>query len=78
MIPVVYLPEARDDVADAFAWYESRQPSLGNRFLERLKECESRIEAYPTLPAMMDPGVRAVPLKRTRTVCTIRLMMIRS
>ena len=25
----IYTPEAEDDVAESYAWYESREPGLG-------------------------------------------------
>jgi hypothetical protein len=31
-LPVVWLPEADADLKDAFAWYESIHPDLGQRF----------------------------------------------
>ena len=35
-LPVVYLPEAQDDVDAAYAAYEQRLAGLGNRFLAAL------------------------------------------
>ncbi len=30
---VIYTPEAEQDVADAYSWYEAREPGLGEEFL---------------------------------------------
>jgi hypothetical protein len=38
MAPVVYTPEARDDIDTAYADYESKYLGLGDRFLDALAE----------------------------------------
>ena len=45
--PVYVLPAARDDIAAAAAWYESRRPGLGAAFLRRVGEVLSRVEEQP-------------------------------
>jgi hypothetical protein len=36
-LPVVYLPEAQDDIDAAYAEYEQRLTGLGERFLDALR-----------------------------------------
>ena len=46
---VVILPEALDDVVEAYSWYEGRGVGLGDRFLDRVDECIDRIRKNPEL-----------------------------
>ena len=47
--PPILLPEAFDDVAEAYVWYENRSVGLGDRFLDRVDECIDRIRRNPEL-----------------------------
>jgi hypothetical protein len=40
---LVVAPEAALDVAEAYLWYESRRPGLGEEFLGSLDACVERI-----------------------------------
>jgi hypothetical protein len=59
---LITAPEAEDDIADAYAWYESRRPGLGEEFLSCVDAC---IEAILRTPQMrsgareLSPGVGA-------------------
>ena len=48
---VIFTPEADDDMAEAYAWYESREPGLGEDFLRCVEGCargwQRRREMYP-------------------------------
>ena len=46
---VVIVPEARNDLAEARAWYEDRSVGLGDRFLDCVDECLDRIRNNPEL-----------------------------
>src|SRR5688572_24835965 len=46
---VELLPQARIDLAEAYAWYEQRGAGLGERFLSNLDHCLSSIAAQPDL-----------------------------
>jgi len=39
MKPLVLLPEAVRDIAEAHEWYERRKPGLGQEFVERVEAC---------------------------------------
>ena len=41
---LIVRPEAEADIADAYAWYESQQPELGNRFIAEMSRCIADIE----------------------------------
>jgi len=39
--PVIFTPEADDDVAASYDWYESQEPGLGEDFLRSVEACVS-------------------------------------
>ena len=46
---LILAPEAEQDVAEAYAWYEGRRPGLGEEFLSCV---DARIEAICRTPRM--------------------------
>lgn len=44
---LVVRGSAAKDVLEAFFWYHTMRPQLGDRFLAALKECYDTIEAHP-------------------------------
>jgi plasmid stabilization system protein ParE len=50
---VVVRPAAAADIEDAYRWYESQRPGLGEEFLMALRSMRDRVldhpEAYPVL-----------------------------
>ena len=44
---LIVRPEAEADIGDAYAWYESQQPGLGQRFLTEMSRCITDIERQP-------------------------------
>jgi plasmid stabilization system protein ParE len=63
-LPIVFLPEAQDDVDGAYAGYEQRSIGLGDRFLEALRDQLDRIQANPALYGVLHQDVRAAPLRK--------------
>jgi plasmid stabilization system protein ParE len=63
-LPVAHLPEAQDDVDEAYAGYEQRAAGLGERFLEVLRDQFDQIQANPELYGVLHRDVRAAPLRR--------------
>jgi plasmid stabilization system protein ParE len=58
---VIYTPEADDDVAEAYGWYESREPGLGEDFLRCVEACVLTIQRHPQLyPVAVDEFRRAL------------------
>lgn len=52
---VVFTPEADDDVAGSYDWYESREPGLGEDFLRLVEACVKGIQRHPEMyPAAID------------------------
>jgi plasmid stabilization system protein ParE len=63
-LPVVYLPEARDDIDTAFAHYEARQVGLGYAFVRAVEDRVNQIQTNPALYGLVNGNVRAAPLRR--------------
>ena len=58
---IIYTPEAENDVAEAYGWYESREPGLGEEFLRCIGACVLGIQRHPHLyPVEVDEFRRAL------------------
>ena len=55
---VTYTPEAEQDVADAYSWYEAREPGLGEDFLRCVEAC---VTHHPTASRALSGGSGRVP-----------------
>src|SRR4051794_21431988 len=44
---VAITRQARQDIAEAYDWYENDQPGRGTRFLARVRECVTAISRVP-------------------------------
>jgi plasmid stabilization system protein ParE len=64
MPPAIYLPEARDDIDEAYTTYQNRSPGLGERFLTSLQRTIGLVETNPQLYGEVATGIRAAPLRR--------------
>ena len=57
-------PEARDDIEQAFDWYESRREGLGFEFERCLEDAFARVLRDPESHATIFDDVRRVPVRR--------------
>lgn len=58
---VTFTPEADEDVAAAYEWYEGREPGLGEDFLRCLEACVLTVQRHPQLyPVAVDEFRRAL------------------
>jgi len=62
--PVIVLPAAELDLAEAFAWYESQRPGLGRGFLDEAEIVFRRISEFPLVFPAVEDVVRRGLLKR--------------
>ncbi len=46
---LIVAPEAQQDVDEAYAWYEGRQPGLGEVFLSRVDACIQAVRRRPEM-----------------------------
>ncbi len=61
---VEYTPGARDDLASAVEWYETRRPGLGVQFLDTVGATVVEIASQPKLGAPVDETTRRRVLRR--------------
>ncbi len=47
LLPIVFRPEALDDLLAAFQWYEERQPQLGREFMGAVEDELQRMSSNP-------------------------------
>ena len=62
--PIIFRPEAEQDVVAARAWYEQQRQGLGAQFTTRLSEIIETIGERPNLYASLWENVRAVQLRK--------------
>ena len=61
---VEFNPNARQEVADSFDWYESRDVGLGNGFLGALDDCIRLIRLHPEMSPVAFKNYRKALMKR--------------
>jgi hypothetical protein len=60
---VIILAEAEQEFAKDAAFYEDKQPGLGNRFRNEVAQIVDAIWQNPELPRLREKGYRRVNLK---------------
>jgi plasmid stabilization system protein ParE len=58
------LPEAEQDAAEAYRWYEERQPGLGEEFLGCVEVCVQSIRRNPELYSIAHESYRRALVRR--------------
>jgi plasmid stabilization system protein ParE len=61
--PVVIGALAERDIREARAWFEEREPGLGDQFFERVKETVRRIASNPEIYRTVFGDARRAPVK---------------
>jgi plasmid stabilization system protein ParE len=61
---LVIAPEAEQDIAEAYAWYERQREGLGEDFLSCLDACIQRIRRTPAMHAPMHENYRRGLVRR--------------
>ncbi len=61
---LVIAPEAELDIAEAYAWYESRRVGLGEEFLSSLDACIESIRRQPEMYPPVHEGYRRCLIRR--------------
>lgn len=64
MTRVVLRPVARDDVIEAWTWYESQRPGLGGDFLGCVDAALAVIARDPNLATDVGDGIRRALIRR--------------
>ena len=55
---VLFLEPARQELDDAFSWYEDQRAGLGRDFLDEMDRAVKRVIKYPSSCAEICPGIR--------------------
>jgi toxin ParE1/3/4 len=63
-VRVIAAPEAEQDVADAYAWYERQRVGLGEEFLTCLDACIDAIRRSPKMHPTIFKNFRRALLRR--------------
>jgi plasmid stabilization system protein ParE len=61
---LVFRPEVRDDLNEAYHWYQARQPGLGDEFLDCIDKLLNQICRMPKSYAVLHRDVRRAVLQR--------------
>jgi toxin ParE1/3/4 len=61
---LITAPEAEQDIAEAYAWYESRRVGLGEEFLSCIDACIQAICRTPKMHAIVYENYRRALLRR--------------
>ena len=61
---VIFIPEAEDDVAGSYDWYEGQEPGLGEDFLRSVEACVSGIQRHPEMYSVAIDEFRRAPIRR--------------
>ena len=75
---VIISIEAEKDTNEAYCYYESRQPGLGDRFLNELSDFYKKLKEHPTYYSFtsQDKTTRSVALKTNPYGLSMKLKMM--
>jgi plasmid stabilization system protein ParE len=62
--PLVFHPEARQDVGNAAFWYEDKSAGLGSDFLRSMDAALAQIRRTPQVFPVVDGSIRRALLRR--------------
>ena len=63
-LPLDFHPAVRDEIDDAYDWYEQRQSGLGRDFLDEVDRVVAEITANPARYGFADADIREGVLNR--------------
>jgi plasmid stabilization system protein ParE len=63
-VKLIIAPEAEQDIAEAYAWYEGRRAGLGEEFLSCADACIEAIRRTPEMYAVVHENYRRGLLRR--------------
>jgi hypothetical protein len=66
-LPLVFHPDVRGEIDDAYRWYEQQRAGLGDDFLAALEEVFRRIERIPTIHQLVWQDIRRALPDASRT-----------
>jgi plasmid stabilization system protein ParE len=63
-LPIVWIPEANEDLQDARAWYDNIRPALGERFALAVEATVEAIAEHPLQFPVVYRGRRRAGVRR--------------
>jgi toxin ParE1/3/4 len=63
-VEIIIAPEAEQDVAEAYAWYEDRRAGLGEEFLSCVDACIEAMGRTPEMHAVVYENYRRALVRR--------------
>lgn len=64
MAEVIFVPEAAQDLGEAYMWYEQQRPGLGEDFLSCVEACVRQIVRNPRINAQVHKQYRRAIVRR--------------
>jgi plasmid stabilization system protein ParE len=61
---LLFRPEAAEELADAYEWYEARVEGLGSEFVRAVDSCLASIERGPYVYPIIHKEIRRALLRR--------------
>ncbi len=61
---LILAPEAEQDIAEAYAWYEARRTGLGEDFLSSVEACSEAIRRTPDMHPIVHESYRRALVRR--------------
>lgn len=61
---LVFRPEVREELNEAYSWYESQKPGLGDEFLDCVDETVNRIAQIPESYVIVYGDIRRAIVRR--------------
>ncbi len=61
---LIIVPEAEQDVAEAYAWYETQRPGLGEEFVSCVGACLEAIRRMPEMHGVVHENYRRGLVRR--------------
>ena len=61
---LILAPEAEEDIAAAYGWYEGRRLGLGEDFLSAVEACLESVRRYPEMYGLAHGTYRRALLRR--------------
>jgi plasmid stabilization system protein ParE len=63
-LPVVWIPEANEDLQEARAWYDNMRPELGERFAQAVEVTVKAMAEHPLQFPVVHLGRRRAGVRR--------------
>ncbi len=63
-LPVIFKPTAEVEMVEAYAWYEQRQPGLGDELLRCVDACIASLQRNPEAYPLAHKQIRMALVRR--------------